>query len=187
MKIFVPIKHNSQRVPRKNFRKIKGVPLYKHTLYKLAEHEVYVDTDSEEIKNGIKTDGRLSNITVLDRDKKLIGDEVSVCELIHNFLTTYGVRDGALTQAYITYEFEDYNSIQLKLEVTYNPTPILSSGYWKILDSDSIGGYIRANSLKFLGGQAEAPSLGGTFELKENFQTRFKVIVPLRPINKLEW
>ena len=113
-------------------------------------------------------------------------DDLFVPRIISNY-TTYGVRDGALTQAYITYEFEDYKSIELKLEVTYNPTPILSSGYWKILDGDSIGGDIRANSLKFLGGQAEAPSLGGTFELNENFQTRFKVIVPLRPINKLEW
>ena len=113
-------------------------------------------------------------------------DGLFVPRIITNY-STYGVRDGALTQAYITYDFEDYKSIQLKLEVTYNPTPILSSGYWKILDGDSILGDIRANSLKFLGGQAEAPSLGGTFELNENFQTRFKVIVPLRPINKLEW
>ena len=105
MKIFVPIKHNSQRVPRKNFRKLNGVPLYKHTLYKLTEHEVYVDTDSEEIKNGIKSDSRLSNVVVLDRDKKLIGDEVSVCDLIHNFLTTYGVRDCHVCQLHVTSPF----------------------------------------------------------------------------------
>ena len=74
-------------------------------------------------------------------------DGLFVPRIIINY-TTSGVRDGALTQAYITYEFEDYKSIQLTLEVTYNPTPILSFGYWKMLDSDSIGGDIRANSLK---------------------------------------
>ena len=35
-------------------------------------------------------------------------DGLFVTRIITNY-TTYGVRDGALTQAYITYEFEDYN------------------------------------------------------------------------------
>ena len=47
MKIFIPIKEISQRVPKKNFRLFDGAPLYKHTLYKLKDFEVYVDTDSE--------------------------------------------------------------------------------------------------------------------------------------------
>ena len=36
-------------------------------------------------------------------------DGLFVPRIITNY-TTYGVRDGALTQAYITYEFDDYNS-----------------------------------------------------------------------------
>ena len=46
MKIFIPIKENSQRVPGKNFREFGGAPLYKHTLYKLSNKSIYVDTDS---------------------------------------------------------------------------------------------------------------------------------------------
>ena len=98
-----------------------------------------------------------------------------------------GKRDGATTEVFIIFQFKNDERVQLELEVAYNPSPILSSGHWQIDGKKSSSGDVRAISLKFLGGQAEAPSLGGTFELKENFQTRFKVIVPLRPINKLEW
>ncbi len=113
-------------------------------------------------------------------------NDLFVPRIIKNY-ETYGNRDGALTQAYITYDFENYESIQLILQVTYNPTPILSSGYWKTLGNESIGGNIEATSLKFLGGQGEGPSLGGSFELKDKFSTLFKVIVPLRPINEPKW
>ena len=47
MKIFIPIKQKSQRVPNKNFRLVNNIPLYKRTLYKLKDFEVYVDTDSD--------------------------------------------------------------------------------------------------------------------------------------------
>ena len=49
----IPIKNKSVRVPGKNFKKIGGKPLYKFTLEKLKKcnfDEVYVDTDSHEIK-----------------------------------------------------------------------------------------------------------------------------------------
>ena len=42
----------------------------------------------------------------------------------------YGKRDGATTQVFIIFEFENNERAQLELEVTYNPTPILSSGHW---------------------------------------------------------
>ena len=59
MKIFIPIKHNSQRVHRKNFRKFGKERLFKHTLLKYADQEDYVDTDSQEIIDLITSDDRL--------------------------------------------------------------------------------------------------------------------------------
>jgi len=50
----IPIKKNSKRVPGKNFRKIKGKPLFRYLLDKLNNcnfDEVYVDSDSQEIEN----------------------------------------------------------------------------------------------------------------------------------------
>ena len=50
MKIFLIIKHNSQRVKRKNFLKIKGIPLWQHFLKKFNSNDkVFIDTDSDEI------------------------------------------------------------------------------------------------------------------------------------------
>lgn len=49
----VPIKKNSERVKKKNFKKIKNKPLYRYLLDKIVKcnfDEVYVDSDSAEIK-----------------------------------------------------------------------------------------------------------------------------------------
>jgi CMP-N-acetylneuraminic acid synthetase len=86
MKIFIPIKHESQRVPKKNFRKLGSLPLYKHTLYKLKKYIVFVDTDSDEIIEEIRQDSNLTNVVVLKRPSHLCGNEVSVNKLIGNFL-----------------------------------------------------------------------------------------------------
>ena len=55
MKIFLFIKDKSERLPNKNFLQLGGVELYKHTLLKLKDFEVYVDTDSKKISVSVKT------------------------------------------------------------------------------------------------------------------------------------
>lgn len=54
MKVFLYIKGQSERVPRKNFRELGGAPLYLRMLNRLNGHDVYVDTDSPEIIEGCK-------------------------------------------------------------------------------------------------------------------------------------
>ena len=98
-----------------------------------------------------------------------------------------GMRDGATTQVSIEFVLENGERVQLDLEVVYNPTPILRSGYWRLDGKQSGSGNVQAKSLRFLGGQGEAPSLGGRFELEEDSRPRFRVVVPLRPVNKPNW
>ena len=98
-----------------------------------------------------------------------------------------GKRDGATTQVFIIFQFENDERVQLELEVAYDPIPTLRSGHWRIDGKESSSGDIQAKSLKFLGGQGEGPSLGGHFQLEENSQPRFSVVIPLRPINKPKW
>lgn len=103
-----------------------------------------------------------------------------------------GKRDGATTRVSITYVLASGERVQLELEVVYNPIPVLRSGYWSI---DGIkSGAVEAESLTFLGGQGEGPSLGGRFLLKNRFSTeedhatyRFRAVVPLGPVNKPNW
>ena len=104
MKIFIPIKEESQRVPRKNFRLLGDVPLYKHTLFKLIEHEVYVDTDSDEIIEQVRKDKKLKNVVIFKRRVSLCGHETSVCELIKNFIEQFSINE-PLVQMHVTSPF----------------------------------------------------------------------------------
>ncbi|MBH31800.1 MAG: hypothetical protein CMG71_07415 [Candidatus Marinimicrobia bacterium] len=95
-----------------------------------------------------------------------------------------GMRDGATTQVFIKILLENGERVQLNLEIVYNPTPILRSGSWQVDGKQSGSGNVMAKSIRFLGGQGDSPSLGGRFELKEGSRSRFRVVVPLRPVNK---
>ena len=104
MKIFIPIKEKSQRVPGKNFRKFQGAPLYKHVMRKFSNHEVYVDTDSEEVIVECQGDNSLSHVTAYKREDRLIGHEVSVCDLIKHFIDKYNIVN-PIAQIHVTSPF----------------------------------------------------------------------------------
>lgn len=104
MKIFIPIKQVSQRVPRKNFRLFRGEPLYKHTLLKFTNHDIFVDTDSQEVIQQIKSDPRLSNVSAYKREESLCGHKVSVCDLIENFINKFSVKE-PIVQIHVTSPF----------------------------------------------------------------------------------
>ena len=104
IKIFIPIKHNSQRVPNKNFRIFNGEPLYKHSLLKYSEFEVYVDTDSDQIIHELNNDNRFENVVVYKRKHNLVGHRVSVCDLISNFIKEYDIEE-PLVQLHVTSPF----------------------------------------------------------------------------------
>jgi len=135
MKIFIPIKHSSQRVPKKNFRNFNGEPLYKHSLLKYSEFEVYVDTDSEQIIYEINNDNRFKNVTVYKRDDKLIGHEVSVCNLIKNFISKYDI-SCPLVQLHVTSPFLNPKIIKDAYSLMSNHDSVVScnlhnSRFWR--------------------------------------------------------
>ena len=98
-----------------------------------------------------------------------------------------GTRDGATTEVSIKFVLENGERVELELEVVYNPTPILRSGFWHVDGKHYGSGNVLAKSLKFLGGQGESPSIGGCFELQEDSRSRFRIVVPLRPVNQPIW
>ncbi len=104
MKLFIPIKHISQRVPRKNFRNFNNEPLFKHTLLKFSKYDIFVDTDSQEVKKSINTDDRLKNVHVIDRKESLKGHNTSVCLLIEDFIVTHGITE-PIIQLHVTSPF----------------------------------------------------------------------------------
>lgn len=105
MIIFIPIKEKSQRVPDKNFRKINGVELYKNLLYKICNHKVYIDTDSDLIIDNIRNDKYLKNVSVYKRKEQLRGHKVSVCDLIENFIIKKSMHNELICQVHVTSPF----------------------------------------------------------------------------------
>lgn len=79
MKIFVPIKGESRRLPDKNFRTFGDVPLYKYVLDKFRGMDVYVDTD---------VPGRIGGVeaVIYTRREALRGNDISVNKLIGHFV-----------------------------------------------------------------------------------------------------
>jgi CMP-N-acetylneuraminic acid synthetase len=83
----VPMRHESQRVPGKNYRPLAGRPLYEHivtTLLACPEiGEIVVDTDSPEIMAGLETG--FPGVTVIERPENLREGDVPMNEvLIHD-------------------------------------------------------------------------------------------------------
>jgi CMP-N-acetylneuraminic acid synthetase len=114
MKIFVPIKENSQRVFRKNFRKLQGTPLFIRLFEKLKDFDVYVDTDSKEIIDCLRK--KYSNVTVYKRNESLVGDEVSVCDLISYFINKFNLKKEWICQVHVTSPFlkiETLNAVEV--------------------------------------------------------------------------
>jgi CMP-N-acetylneuraminic acid synthetase len=81
---FVPMRHNSVRVPGKNYRILAGKPLYQHILDVLLAcpeiDEVVVDTDSPTIMDGLKTD--YPQVTVIRRPDHLCADIIPMNEIL---------------------------------------------------------------------------------------------------------
>lgn len=98
-----------------------------------------------------------------------------------------GKRDGATTRVVAILTLESGERLQLELVFAYNPTPALGSGHWSVDGTRAGAGNVRAESMKFLGGQGEGPSIGGRFRLEENGSPRFRVVLPLQPVGQPKW
>ena len=125
MIIFIPIKENSQRVPRKNFRIFHNEPLYKHQLLKFKDFTIFVDTDSNEIIDNIKNDKRLDHVTVYKRQNNLIGDNTPVNLLIKNFIEQFSIND-IICQIHVTSPFLQSKTINNALDLLENYDSIMS-------------------------------------------------------------
>lgn len=83
----VPIRHQSVRVPGKNYRPLAGKPLFHHILNTLeavdAIQEIIVDTDSDVILRGLEA--HFPHVRALERPEHLRADTVPMNEiLIHD-------------------------------------------------------------------------------------------------------
>lgn len=80
----VPMRHNSQRVPGKNYRPLAGKPLYQHiieTLIAVPEiTSILVDTDSAPVMEGLRRD--FPQVRLIERPEHLRAPEIPMNEIL---------------------------------------------------------------------------------------------------------
>jgi CMP-N-acetylneuraminic acid synthetase len=119
IKVFIPIKEHSSRVPRKNFREFGGKPLYQYVLSKYKEctkSEIWVDTDSCEIYDWVNKICP-ENFHSYMRSETLIGDDVSVNLLIDYFVSEYCEDGDVIIQTHVTSPFLSANYLEQLVDI----------------------------------------------------------------------
>lgn len=80
----VPMRHNSVRVPMKNYRLLAGKPLYQHIISTLLQcpeiSEVAVDTDSPVVVDGLRA--QFPQVRIIERPAHLTADTVPMNEIL---------------------------------------------------------------------------------------------------------
>lgn len=80
----VPMRHESERVPGKNYRPLAGRPLFHYVLETLARVEaidlIVVDTDSQPVMKGIESG--FPHVRLLDRPEHLRAGDVPMNEVL---------------------------------------------------------------------------------------------------------
>src|SRR3989304_3211003 len=80
----VPMRHNSVRVPMKNYRLLAGRPLYQHIIATLLQcpeiSVVAVDTDSPVVADGLRA--QFPQVHVIERPAHLTADTVPMNEIL---------------------------------------------------------------------------------------------------------
>ena len=90
-----------------------------------------------------------------------------------------GTRDGDRLRAQAM--LSDSSSIlTLDMQFAIGSPTTLVSGTWRwTRDNRLLSGTVSARSVTFLGGQSDAPSIGGTFDLLEDGAARYRVRIPV--------
>ena len=80
----VPMRHNSQRVPGKNYRNLAGKPLFHHIIETLIQvpllNGIVVDTDSPVIIEQLEKE--FPKVQVIDRPQQLRADTITMNEIL---------------------------------------------------------------------------------------------------------
>jgi len=80
----VPMRHDSKRVPGKNYRPFVGRPLYQHIIKSLLDcpaiTEVIIDTDSPTIMEDVS--GRFPEVRLIERPENLRADTIPMNDVL---------------------------------------------------------------------------------------------------------
>lgn len=114
----VPIKHESTRVPGKNYRLMNGSPLYYYVLQTLSKsayiNEIIVDTNSPVIIENVPK--QFPNIKIYQRPDHLCGNSVSTNQLLMNIIQDLDLQSDLYLQTHVTNPLLSTNTIDKAVE-----------------------------------------------------------------------
>ena len=109
---FLPMKYKSERVINKNFRTIKGKPLFFYILETLSSieliEEIVIDFDNKKVEETVKK--FFNNITFVERSKNLSDPYESVNNLIKDNLKNF--KNNYIIQTHVTNPLLRKNTIE---------------------------------------------------------------------------
>ena len=104
--IIVPIKHNSVRVPGKNFRDFNGKPLFHVILNTLLKskyiNHIYIDTNSPIVMDSVETDFKDTIISIYKRPLELQPGDTPTNVLLENIITKMNLDYDYYLQTHVT-------------------------------------------------------------------------------------
>jgi hypothetical protein len=118
-------------------------------------------------------------------------DEARVSEILESgehalpveLVSFEGTRDGERTAVVAVFEGSAQARLEMRFALHYDPVPQLDGGTWTYSGpTGRAEGVVRAESVRFVGGQGEGASVGGEYLLEENGISRFRVHLPLRGV-----
>lgn len=113
----VPMRHNSERVPGKNYRRLAGIPLYHHvvdTLRSVPEIDhVVIDTDSDVIIDGCAE--RFPDVQVLLRPEHLRDGAIAMNDVLLNTLSQ--IEADTVLQTHSTNPFLKADTVSAALRI----------------------------------------------------------------------
>lgn len=90
---FIPIKANSERIPGKNLKLLCGKPLYQYIIENTIKancfDDIYVDTNSEEVKKFCKEKG----VHIIERKEELARNTANGNDLLNHHFDLYPTYD----------------------------------------------------------------------------------------------
>lgn len=99
--VLIPIKDHSERIKQKNFRLIGKAPLHSIIIKKMMQidqiDKIYINTDSSRIKKYYKNNPK---VQIIDREKRVIGDFISMNDIISSSLKH--IKEDVIIQTHVT-------------------------------------------------------------------------------------
>ena len=141
IRVFIPIKEKSQRVPGKNFRLFEDdEPLWLRAVRKYQQFaSVHVNTDSKEILDVIGQMSKIPNPVIgIKRIKKFLGHKVAVTDILRDFVDRVCSCNDIVVQVHVTSPFLTIETLDKAVSLINKQTD--ETGQYCAQDFDSCVG-----------------------------------------------